>query len=166
MKLVALHKSMIGQFDAAMAMLRTCINKCPDEQWDGLVGTRPFWMVALHTLRWTDLYAATGRNDWTPSSATVGPQSLREILDDEFPTRLTREQVLTYLTRCRTLVHTSIKRETNRTLEGPSGFAWIRGPRAEVHFYNLRHLAHHVGQLSAFLRRVEVDTNWSRSGFR
>lgn len=166
MKLEAFHKSMIGQFDAALAMLRSCITKCPDDHWDGLVGTRPFWMVALHSLRWTDLYAAKDRKDWTPSSATMGPQSLREIFDDEFPNRLTREQILAYLTHCRKLVHASIKRETNRTLEGPSGFAWIQGPRAEAHFYNLRHLAHHVGQLSASLRRVDVETKWSTRGFR
>ena len=42
----------------------------------------------------------------------------------------------------------------------PSGFSWIKGARAETYFYNLRHLSHHVGQLTAFLWKHGCEVSW------
>ena len=56
--------------------------------------------------------------------------------------------------------------ETEGSLGGPSGFARRAFSRLEMHLYNLRHIQHHTGQLSAFLRRAGVDTRWVGAGRR
>jgi hypothetical protein len=45
------------------------------------------------------------------------------------------------------------RRGDGESLAGPSGIKFRKCPRLELHVYNLRHIQHHTGQLSAFLRR-------------
>jgi hypothetical protein len=49
----------------------------------------------------------------------------------------------------------SIASETEDSLAGASGFFWYEITRGEMHLVNIRHIQHHTGQLSAFLRRVD-----------
>ena len=49
----------------------------------------------------------------------------------------------------------SLATETEESLAGPSGFHWYKNTRGEMHLINIRHIPHHTGQLSAFLRRVD-----------
>jgi hypothetical protein len=69
-----------------------------------------------------------------------------------------------YAAFCRERARGVFEAETAAMLEGPTGFSWLPFSRAEGHIYNLRHIQHHAGQLSAFLRRAGVDTKWVRSG--
>jgi uncharacterized damage-inducible protein DinB len=57
-----------------------------------------------------------------------------------------------------------MRRETAATLRGPAGFEWLSFTRSELPLYNLRHVQHHTGQLSAFLRRAKVKTHWQKAG--
>ncbi len=146
---------------ASLAMLKDCLAKCPDEHWDGVVGTYPFWMVAYHTLCYADCYCARTNEAWKPS-AKFHPKGRAE-LSEEFPSRrFERAELLAYLAKCRTILRTSLAGETPKSLAGPSGFSWLQMPRAELYLYNVRHVQHHTGQLTAFLRRVGVQTSWSK----
>jgi uncharacterized damage-inducible protein DinB len=58
-----------------------------------------------------------------------------------------------YLDHCHAKAKQAIAAETEATLEGPSGFEWLKFSRIEAHFYNIRHIQHHTGQLGATLRR-------------
>jgi hypothetical protein len=64
-----------------------------------------------------------------------------------------RETLLAYLDTCRAKAKQAMEAETESTLQGPSGFAWLQFSRIEAHLYNIRHIQHHAGQLSATLRR-------------
>jgi hypothetical protein len=69
---------------------------------------------------------------------------------------------------CRERIPTMIGAESTDTLAGPSGFGHLPFSRLELHLYNynIRHVQHHTGQLGAFLRRVGVDTGWTKTGWR
>jgi hypothetical protein len=62
--------------------------------------------------------------------------------------------------------------ETRQSLEGSSGFSRRQFSRGELHLYNLRHVQHHSGQLSAALRRLNLALQspqalpWIGSGWR
>ena len=66
----------------------------------------------------------------------------------------------------------SIALETRETLEGPSGFGRLKFSRGELYLYNIRHLQHHTGQLSAYLRKLSESfqdptaVRWAFSGWR
>lgn len=158
------------------------------------VGTMPFWEVVYHALCYVDCYlaqsseafaaeiAARAAEDgseeaWSAagvSGATGGeasavnfhPAGMKELSEEHPSRRFEREELRRYAAFCRDRVERMLRDETAETLAGPSGFSWLPMSRAELHLYNLRHLAHHTGQLTAFLRRCGVETKWCKGGWR
>jgi uncharacterized damage-inducible protein DinB len=163
-----LRPVLTAQYEAALSMLRMCIAACPDDRWEEKIANGTFRWVAYHTLFFTDYYLA--------SEAGFVMRDLNQIGGDEREDRpapgLERAQALEYLTLCREHAHTSLARETDDSLRGESGFSWHKISRSELHVYNIRHIQHHAGQLSAHLRRVGVvashskDVRWVGSGWR
>jgi hypothetical protein len=163
-----LRTILTGQYEASLAMLRECIRTCRPEHWEGLIAKATFRRIAYHALFFTDLYLSPRedafelrdlhrRGGWTDP-------------DGEAPRiGLSKEESLEYADACRTKVLEAMASETTASLEGPGGF-WQAISRGELHLYNIRHIQHHAGQLSAYLRRVDptlnrdaldwVDTGW------
>jgi hypothetical protein len=155
-----------GQFEAALAMLAACIDRCPPALWDEPIGKYPFWQVAYHTLCFADCYLAPEDAAWTPQEGPGGlhPRGRAE-LEDEYPSRRFEQAELAgYAELCLARLRQTLAAETDEALAGPSGFSWLPFTRAELHLYNLRHIQHHTGQLSAFLHRHGIETRWVRSG--
>lgn len=164
-------KIVASQLEAGLCMLNECIRNCPAPQWDENVGKYPFWHVAYHTLCFVDVYLTRCDAEWQPRHDVGGPGGLhpkgREELEEEYPSRrFEPSEMLTYVEICREKIHTALAAETPASLAGESGFPWLPFTRAELHLYNLRHLQHHAGQLSALLRRAGVDTGWVKAGWR
>jgi hypothetical protein len=157
-------QSMLGEFDAALCMLNDCLTHCPDDQWDQPVAKYPFWHVAYHTLCYVDCYLSPSNDDFKPSPE-FHPKGMEEFEAEHPSRRFTREELLKYAAFCREKLGRSLVAETETTLAGPSGFPWLKFTRAELHLYNIRHIAHHTGQLGAFLRRAGVELRWVKSGW-
>ena len=69
--------------------------------------------------------------------------------------------VLSYLQYARAKAQETIARESAEVLSGPSGFAWRKCSRAELHVYNIRHIQHHGAQLSLRLRQdTDINIPW------
>lgn len=140
-----------GQFEASLAMLGECVRVCPAEHWDGKIASVTFQQVAYHTLFFADLYL-------TSNEAGFQLREIHYVGGDErnpFPSvGLPREELLEYTSICRQKAIESLAAETSESLRGPSGFSWYPIPRGELHVVNIRHIQHHTGQLSAYLRRV------------
>jgi hypothetical protein len=163
--MLKLAKAIIaGQFEAGLCMLNNCIEQCPEKEWDGLIGKYPFWHVVYHTLMYVDLYLSPGEATFAPR--TIHPAGWQEF-EEEYPSRrFEKQEMAEYLALCRDMLSRTIEAETEQSLAGPSGFSRLVFSRAELHLYNMRHLQHHAGQLSAFLRRTGVDTKWVKTGWR
>jgi hypothetical protein len=159
-----------SQFEAALCMLSQCIGACRAEHWEGKIASDTFRQVAYHTLFFVDLYLS-------PSEESFELRDLHLRGGDERTSTtasagLTRDETLAYVAICRQKAVETLARETQESLEGPSGFSYRRCTRGELHLYNLRHIQHHTGQLSAYLRRVDADLAnskalpWVGSGWR
>ena len=157
-----------GQFEASLAMLRECVRLCRPEHWEGFIAKATFRRIAYHALYFADFYLSPGqdaferrdlhrRGGWTEA----GGEAPR--------IGLPREDTLGYVDICRAKMRETMASETAPSLEGPCGF-WQSISRGELHLYNIRHIQHHTGQMSAYLRRVDpaldadaldwVDTGW------
>jgi hypothetical protein len=69
--------------------------------------------------------------------------------------------VLSYLQQVRRKAQETIEQESADVLSGPSGFRRRKCSRAELHFYNIRHIQHHAAQLILRLRLdTGVDIPW------
>ncbi len=152
----------VPQFRASLTQLRACIEVCPEPHWRGTIGRYPFWHVAFHALMFVDCYLAPGNDAFVPRLEFL--PAGRAELEEEFPSReMSRAELLRYADALLTEVAPGVERETEASLAGPSGFSHLPISRAELHVYNLRHVQHHTGQLSAFLRRAGVDVRWVKT---
>lgn len=159
-----------GQFEAALCMLEQCVRACPPEYWEGRIAKGTFRWVAYHTLFWVDLYLSPGDED---------DFVLREFHHRGGDERgdapcpgLSQDETLAYAVICRQKLHEALAAETAESLQARCGISFRKITRGELHIYNLRHVQHHTGQLSAFLRRVDPALSdrkalpWIETGWR
>jgi uncharacterized damage-inducible protein DinB len=155
-----------GQFEAALCMLNQCIRACPEEHWEDKIANLTFRQVAYHTLYFVDLYLSPGKEAFELRALH------RRGGDEQSPTvtsaGLSKDETLAYLAICRQKAVATLASETRESLQGASGFARLPFSRGELHLYNIRHVQHHTGQLSAYLRRIVPDgkRSWIKSGWQ
>ena len=141
-----------SQFEASLSMVHQCVKACRPEHWEGKIANDTFRQVAYHTLFCTDMYLSISEDKFQP-------RDFHRIGGDErAPTispGLSQEETLAYAILCRQKVGESLAIESIESLKGPSGFSWRQISRGELHIYNIRHIQHHAGQFSAYLRRVD-----------
>lgn len=160
----------ISQFEAALCMMDQCIRACPPEHWEGKIANGTFRWAAYHTLFWVDLYLSPGDED---------AFELRDLHrrggDERLPgvcVGLSKEETIDYLAICRRKMLDTLATETAETLQQPCAIPWRKFSRGELHIYNLRHVQHHAGQMSAYLRRVDPALSdhkqlpWIGAGWR
>ena len=160
-----IRQQLVRQYLAALAMLRQAIESCPDTLWLDTKYTNRFWHIAYHTVFYTHFYVQASEEDFHPwehhqkGSNYLGartPAATGEPASEIMP--YTRSDVLEYWILCRDQV---AKRVAQDKLDAESGFSWLPFNRFEVHLYNLRHLAHHTGQLAIRLRTgANVGVPW------
>jgi uncharacterized damage-inducible protein DinB len=160
---------LLGQFEASLAMLKQCIDACPPEHYEGKIANGTFRTIAYHTLFFVDLYLS-------PAEAAFELRELHQRGGNEASPGpspgLSKEETLSYVEVCRQKARGTLASETAATLEGPSGFSRLQFSRGELHLYNIRHIQHHTGAMSAYLRRVDArlkdsrDLGWVRTGWR
>ena len=154
-----------GQFEASLCMLNLCLEKCPGEFWKGKIANSTFQQVAYHTLFFADYYLSSSEEafELRPLHERGGDERL-----DAVSPGLSQEDTLAYLVICRAKLVVTLDSETAESLAGPSGFSRLSFSRGELYLYNLRHVQHHTGQLSAYLRRIVHDGQswWVKTGWR
>lgn len=158
-----------GQFEAALCMMHQCLQACPPEHWDGKIANGTFRWVTYHTLFFVDLYLSPSEEAFTLRDLHLRGGDERE---PRLSPGLSKEETIAYLEICRQKLIESLAPQTFESLKAPCGFAWRSFSRGEMYIYNLRHVQHHTGQLSAYLRKVDQASSnhkalpWVGTGWR
>ncbi len=155
-----IREALKGQYHAGLAMLRACIESCPDDLW--LEGKHPrnFWRIAYHAIFYTHLYLQTCEDAFVPWEKQR--DTVRILWDDEEPVpvepQYTREEMLEYVE----LVDSGVDGWVDvLDLESTDpGFHWYSIPKLDHQILNVRHLGGHVGQLSELLMARGIDVDW------
>lgn len=155
---------MTPQFEAVLSMIGRAVRRCPEEAWETPVGTWPLWRVAMHVLGYTDLYAAPSPKEWAVDKGLF-PGGKNGLYEGNWDAPVERAAAAAYAATVRDNVVRALEAETEKSLAGPTGFSWVKGTRAGLYVYNLRHAAHHAGQLTAALRRADVAVGWVMEGW-
>jgi len=158
--LANLKSSLWTQFGATIDMLRRAIEAMPEDKW---VEERRFYYTAFHTLSFLDYYLTNPPADfqgWLPFTLTDKDKLPPEALDDVIPSRnYSKQELLDYCAYCRNKAKTLIEGLTEETVNG----RWIEYwngqvdrdfSQLEILFYNMRHVAQHVGQLNQRIREL------------
>jgi DinB superfamily len=157
--------SVASQFNSALSMLTKAIELCPESLWLG-GGPNRFWHVAYHALFYTHFYLAPSdaefvawekhRPGYNYFGAAPGRPNEAPKVDEPY----TQAELLEYAAFCRGEIESRIAAVD---LDAPSGFYWLPINKFELQLYNLRHLAHHTGQLADRLRsEAGVGLPWCR----
>jgi hypothetical protein len=159
----SLVDALASQYEAALSMLRSCVERVDAETGDVPVGSYPFWRVAYHVLNATDLYLSPDEAAFRPPPFhRDGYEQLgkpfwaaAEVRADQ---PYGRDTLVEYADICRARAKATMGAETAASLQGASGFSWLEFSRLELHLYNIRHIQHHTGQLVAALRQSRAAT--------
>jgi DinB superfamily len=156
-----------SQYRASLAMLRQAIDLCPEPLWLSADYQNRFWHIAYHAVFYTHFYLHTDEASFRPWAKHKPDSNFlgrRPFAPDEPPkigSPYTKAEVLEYHEICRAEVEAKVQA---LDLSAPSGFHWLPFNKAELQFYNIRHLQHHTGQLADRVRTAaNVGVAWVRS---
>lgn len=155
-----MHKLMttvlLGQYEAALSMLRDAIDSCPAEHWEVKVANDPARFVAFHTLYWADIYLSKRESEFQSHEFVMEGRGLplgQPFPEGQLPPGLSQSRSLEYADFCIAKARNVLAGESESDLAGECGF-WQSISRAELHVYNIRHIQHHTGALAAHIRRL------------
>jgi hypothetical protein len=156
------------QYHSALKMLEQAIQLCPEPFWLAASAGSPnrTWHIAFHALFYTHFYLSPSEAHFEAwPSHRLGYQFLGAIPSKPDEPHVVDEpysqiELLQYAQFC----HREIDTQTAALdLAAPSGFYWLPFDKLELQFYNIRHLAHHTGQISERLRaQANLGLPWVR----
>jgi hypothetical protein len=173
-------QTVIGrQFAAAIQMLRSAIEACPDDLWDDRAHGAPFWHLAYHALFYADFYLSDNAETFQAIVRNVAEKfSLQDFRVDKAmflpgdyqqfggvvttpEGAFTRTQLLEYADHCLRKSDETFKKLTDNLALERCGFPWYNLNVGEFLLNNLRHTQHHTGQLVMLLRRhANIGIDW------
>ncbi len=160
------------QHHAGLAMLRECVEECPDDLWTAGTHPRQFWRIAFHAAFFTHLYLGQNESAFAspPSDLAVArreegkrlwtdPGDLEPYEMPEEIVPYSQQDIEEYIGFVDTLVDTTV--DALDLYSSETGFVWYKNMSKLSHeMMNLRHLQGHVGQLSELLMAVGIDIDW------
>jgi hypothetical protein len=154
----------VAQLRAALAMLRSTIEACPEGLWNRETDHNRFWALAYHTLYHAHLYLHPSKAAFVPWERKVqgkegfGRTHLGDWAELTPEDTYAQADVLAYCDHIDGLVAPLV---ASTPFDAPSGFPRIAFTRGEAHLSNLRHIQHHAGQLAERLRQAaNAGTQW------
>ncbi len=165
---VELRWMLKSQFHAALAMLRDAVERCPDALWDDPRFRNRTWQIAYHALFFARYYGGgdetfddfwEGHRRETQNPDGIGGEPRPGSPLPFLPERYTQAEVLAACDHCIAGIDAAVD-----ALDLPAaqcGFPWYPMGKLEHQMVNLRHVQHHVGQLSERLRQeVDLGVRW------
>lgn len=165
-----LRELLRNQFEAAFCTLSLCLEQCPDELWQEPVGNEPFSRVVFHTLFFADMYLSADEESFRKQQFHLDNAELfgdyEQLQWRDAVCIYERAPLQEYLSFCRAKAIDVFSAETDESLAAPCGFPRRDLSRAELHVYSMRHIQHHVAQLSLRLRlSADIGIPWVGSGW-
>ncbi len=144
-----------SQYLAALKMMRQAIEKCPDSLWDDRSYPNVFSQIVFHGLFYTHFYLHPGPE--TFQAWVKHRQGTEQMKLEGEP--YNKADLLEYWEIVKDEVGLKV---ISLDLDSPSGFHWLPFNRLTTHFYNLRHLQQHIGELCERLGPAgKIDVDWS-----
>lgn len=161
--------SVVGrQFAAAIQMVQSAVEACPDSLWDDRSHGTPFWHLVYHTLFYADFYLSSDAESFRARDLHAGKANFLPgdygqyggvVSTPEKP--FTKAQLLDYAGHCLRKSDEAIKGLTAERALQRCGFPWYNLNNGEFLVNNLRHTQHHAGQLALLLRRhAGIGVDW------
>lgn len=141
-----------SQYRAGLRMLRTVIEKTPNEELYASGYSNPSWQIAYHVIWSAQFYLGANAERFIPwEEAIEGAESLGgaeewENADEGVVVKgqNTSEELLSFIDSIENGLRQAIEA---LPLDESSGFEWYPFSRLELHINSIRHIQHHTAQL-------------------
>lgn len=161
-----------NQLLAALYMLRDCIDRCPDDEWDERHDDYPFSQVVFHVLFDCDYHLCDSLTELMDQPFhkrnSESFADYEELNEDRIPERLyERDFIRLYYDHCRKRAKSVIRAKSTADLVIPNTDIERVMTRLERYVNAIRHMQHHVAQLGLRLQFLTGnEMNWVSSGRR
>jgi hypothetical protein len=166
----ALTRGLASQLIAGLAMLKDCIDRCPEEEWNELHNDYPFSQVVFHTLFDCDYKLC--ENEAELKEQTFHRKHREDFadyedLEDRTPRNVYRREFINrYYEHCRERVAAVIETRSNADLVVPNGDVFRNMTKLERYANIVRHVQHHTAQLGFRLQLLtEKEMDWISRGY-
>ena len=151
-------------------MLRSCIDRCPKEEWNERHGDYPFSQVVFHTLFDCDYHLCDDEQDLKVQVFHKRHKEAfadYEELEDRIPRLLyERDFIDRYYEHCRVKVVSTIESKTDADLTIPNADVRKNMTRLERYVNLIRHTQHHTAQLGLRLQfATGKEMDWISRGY-
>jgi len=159
-----------SQYKASLRMLRTVIEKTPDEELYASEYSNPSWQIAYHAIWGTQFYLGANAESFIPREEAIeGAESLGGTEEWENPDegvvvdgQNTPEELLSFIDDIENGLRDALE---ELPLGEPSGFDWYPFSRFELHINSIRHIQHHTAQLIERLKLKSITGfPWATNG--
>jgi hypothetical protein len=153
-----------SQLIASLNMLKDCIDRCPEKEWNEKHNDYPFSQVVFHTLFDCDINMSTDENDLRRKhfhQEHVQEFGEYEELEDKIRNMVYKKDfIVKYYLHCIEKVLQHIQNETNDELILSKSDFYKSMTRLERYINCIRHTQHHTAQLGfrlQLLTKKEMD---------
>lgn len=165
-----LAHGLASQVLAGLSMLKDCIDRCPEKEWNESHDDYPFSQVVFHTLFDCDYHLCDNDEEFKEQlfhRKNRGNFSDYEELEDLIPPHLPdRDFINRYYGHCREKVAVAIETKTHADLIIPNADVRRNMTKLERSINLIRHIQHHTAQLGLRLQFVTGnEMEWIGRGY-
>jgi hypothetical protein len=154
-----------SQLIASLNMLKDCIDRCPENEWNEKHNDHPFSQVVFHTLFDCDLNLSFDENDLRNQrfhKENVQEYGEYEELEDKIRNRVYEKSfIIKYYAHCIEKVFQLTNNEINDDMILPKNDFYKTMTKLERYINCIRHTQHHVAQLGFRLQLLTMkEMDW------
>lgn len=169
MKTSAIYSCIISQMQAALHMLKSCIDRCPDNEWNEKRGDYPFSQVVFHALFDCDYHLCDHKKDLKEQIFHIENATIfsdYEELEERMATRVYEKAFISgYHEHCKMKVEEKINGATLEEMLEPNSDVRGNMTKMERYLNTTRHIQHHAAQLGLRLQFVTgEEMDWVSRG--
>jgi len=163
-------RGLASQLLASLSMLKDCIDRCPEKEWNERHQDYPFSQVVFHALFDCEYHLCDSVEDLKGQPFHRDNRKAfadYEELDDAAPRRLhDLDFILKYYEHCRLKVASEIETKSDAELQVPNSDVRRNMTKLERYANTIRHVQHHAAQLGLRLQLLNgEEMEWVSRGY-
>lgn len=171
MNTLAINSNIISQLLAGLYMLKSCIDLCPENEWNEKHKDYPFSQVVFHTLFDCDYHLCDYEKEFKEQKFHIENLTIfddYEELEDRIPTKVYEKIFITeYFEHCKIKVEAIIKDKTLEDMLEPKSDVRKNMTKIERYLNLIRHIQHHAAQLGLRLQSITgKEMDWVSRGIK
>jgi len=165
-----LKRGIASQMLAGLTMLKDCIDRCPEKEWDEKQNDYPFSQILFHVLFDCDFNLSDSEQEFRGQGFHKNYPEVfadyQELMDLTKQHPFDRRFINSYYDFCMTKIKNSMRELNDGDLTVPNTDIYKNMTKLERYVNAIRHIQHHTAQLGLRLQFITgVEMEWISRGY-